>query len=110
MKRLLAIVLLAASPAFAQTAPKVPDVIEIPAPLVGAIRQYLGARPHDEVNAVVRAIDACVSVQMPGRDGKVDDHGQCPMVSSHKAPAAPMATPAPEMPAPRARPGSGMTH
>jgi hypothetical protein len=33
------------------------------------------------VTAFTSAIDACVEVQLPGKDGKIDDRGQCPPVS-----------------------------
>jgi hypothetical protein len=49
MKRLIVVALLYAAPALAQQPPQ-PFVVELPSGVVGAVRQYLGGRPHDEVN------------------------------------------------------------
>jgi hypothetical protein len=67
------------SGAFAQG---VTPTVELPAEVVVAVRHYLGSRPSDEVNAMVAAIQACVSVQVPDDKGVVADHGQCPVVSA----------------------------
>jgi len=69
---LIAAALLAPLPALAQTAatPAAPSVFLMPASVLGAVRQYLGGRPHDEVAGLIGALEACASLQIPGKEPK----------------------------------------
>jgi len=66
---LIAAALLAPLPALAQTA-ATPAVFLMPASVLGAVRQYLGGRPHDEVAGLIGALEACASLQIPGKEPK----------------------------------------
>jgi len=66
---LIAAALLAPLPALAQTA-ATPAVFLMPASVLGAVRQYLGGRPHDEAAGLIGALEACASLQIPGKEPK----------------------------------------
>ncbi len=96
MKRLPLILALAtATPALAQQAP--PATLILPSETVQAVRTYLGHQPHDDVAALVNALVACVQVQIPDAQGRIQDRGQCPPVTAALHPAK--AEPAPQAPA-----------
>jgi hypothetical protein len=89
MKR-LPLVLLAAALARPAAAQTVPSTLVLPTPVVTAIRQYLGQRPHDEVAAMIDALEACVALQMPGHQPSTAADAACPAVAAAlKAPTPP---------------------
>ena len=49
----------------AAAAQQPPAVFLMPANLLASIRQYLGARPHDEVASMIASMEACAALQMP---------------------------------------------
>lgn len=79
-------------------APEAPASLVLPTNLVSVIRNYLGRQPHDDVQALVAGLVACVQVQVAA-NGAIGDRGQCPAVTAALAARAPLAPSAPSAPA-----------
>lgn len=73
--------LAAPEPAPAPGSDAPPAVLMLPMKTVVALRQYLGARPHDETSALISAIQECAQVQIP-IGGVIRSNGQCPEVTA----------------------------
>jgi hypothetical protein len=107
MKKILLPLLLIASPVMAQGVPK---TLTLPTDLVTQIVKYLGARPFEEVQPLMSAIQGCAQVQIPSQGGAIVSHGQCSEVTEYLAarnpPASAGTVPAPPAIAPGAAPVS----
>jgi len=105
LKLILPLMVLA-GPALAQGVPK---TLTLPTDLVTQIVKYLGARPFEEVQPLMVALQGCASVQIP-QGGAVISHGQCPEVTeflaARNAPPASVvaASPLPAKPLPATAP------
>lgn len=68
------------SVAHSQSAPKNPDTILLPTPLMQSLAQYLSQRPYSEVAQIIAAIQECITIQVQQGTGVVMSHGECPAV------------------------------
>lgn len=80
MRKLLIAVAMLSCLSVSAIAQELPKTLELPTPLVEAFRQYMSARPYNEVRDGLASLDACITAQVP-QGGAIRDSGQCPAVS-----------------------------
>lgn len=59
-----------------------PATLIMPTPVVTSLAQYLAKQPYADVAVLMRAIQDCVSVQVPNAQGAILSHGECPAVTA----------------------------